>query len=865
MKVCLRPTPDQLSATNGIGRVVFAQYRYLPQYGIEFVREPNAADLCVGHTDYYDMPRLDVLHAHGLYWTGDIDSGKYDGYHLDANRHIVQAARMAHTITVPSQWVAMPFKRDMRINPIVIGHGIDFDQWQPADPGDFVLWNKNRPLDVCRPDAPYELARRGLNVVSTFGPEGVQWPQTLMVIGKQDEGAMRQFISQASVYLSTTKETFGIGTLEAMACGVPVVGWDYGGTADIVTSGHDGILVKPGDYDALYKAVLDAQKRRAELGKNARETARRYDWKYAIELYARLYEMVLQDIRQEKHGISVIITNYNYARFVGEAIKSVLAQTRPVDELIVVDDGSSDNSLQVIRETLSAAEPAAQCQVIAQANQGVAAARTAGIIAASQPFICCLDADDKLAPEFIATLLPAIQARRDLGIVYSGLTLFDYEKSWQAQGFPPPFDWGIQSTAHNPPSNCIPSACIFRKSMWYRAGPHRQEYAPGEDAEFWTRGLSTGFNAERVTDAGLFWYRLHGESATRRLKYKPIDDRLPWMNDKQYPFAAPAKFVPPVRSYSAPKVSIIIPVGPGHAQYVSDAIESVIAQTMREWECIVIDDTLDTEASWIVERYPFVTYLYDPAKRRTSAGAGAARNSGIAQAKAPFVLFLDADDILEPSALEEMLIAHVNSGGRYIYCDVLKLSQDGKSETLPAANYEQRIWQDDGLHSVTCLIPTAWARDTLFNATLKTWEEGDFFTRLAQAGCCGQRLERPLLIWREWTGRRHRSSKKQKQAALAHQKTLEGIEMSNCGCGPAGETIMEAKQALSGMTVRVETQTKQGEIQMEYVGDLWGPITFIGSKRREYRGGKDTEHKFVSVLPEDVKRLELSGQWKIAG
>ena len=61
IKVCMRPTPDQLSPTNGIGRVVNAQYRYLPQFGIEFVNDPREADLCVGHTDFYDLPRLDIL------------------------------------------------------------------------------------------------------------------------------------------------------------------------------------------------------------------------------------------------------------------------------------------------------------------------------------------------------------------------------------------------------------------------------------------------------------------------------------------------------------------------------------------------------------------------------------------------------------------------------------------------------------------------------------------------------------------------------------------------------------------------------------------------------------------------------------
>jgi glycosyltransferase involved in cell wall biosynthesis len=704
------------------------------------------------------------------------------------------------------------------------------------------------------------LAKRGIQVVSTYGPEGVTWPQTLMVIGKQDAVCMRDFVMQASVYLSTTKETFGIGTLEAMACGVPVVGWDYGGTSQIVTSGYDGILVKPGDYDALEAAVHEAKRRRIDFGKNARETARRYDWSNVIRQYARLYEMVLAQKRNEQHGVSVIVTNYNYGAFVGEAIKSVMLQTRPADEIIVVDDGSTDESPRIILATLQATQPNQKCQFITQANQGVAAARTAGIAASSQPYLVCLDADDRLAPEFIETLLPVIDARRDLGIVYSGITMFNDTDSWHNDGWPPPFDWDGQTMPHNPPSNCIPAACMFRKDMWYRAGPHRQEYAPGEDAEFWTRGLSVGFTAQRVTDAGLFWYRLHGESASRVKKYKAIDDRLPWMRDKQYPFAAPAK-VTPVRSYSDPKVSVIIPVGPGHENTVIDAIESLLAQTMREWECVVVDDTgLDSGLGmYLLGRYPFAKVLLN---QQAPGGPGLARNAGLEQAAAPLVVYLDADDMLVPTALEEMLIAHVNSGGRYIYTDTLRLSKDGTQETIKAADYKQHIWRDDGLHSVTALIPIEWARATRFNPKLKTWEEGDFYTRMAIAGYCGQHLERPLLIWRDWTGTRHAASKAKRAAALRHQKQFEGVEMGSCCGGDGGAAIIAAKEALSGMTIKA-APINTGLVRMEFIGDQFGPITFFGSKGKEYRGGKEIENHFAEVLAEDVKRLELSGKWQV--
>ena len=324
LKVKLLPAAPSIRPDNGIGRVLYAQIKYLPQFGIDLV--DGDSDLYVGHTQQFDMPRIDCLHLHGAYWLGDKDSGAYGSYNIEANRAIIAASRRARVITTPSEWVAMPWKRDMRINPIVIGHGIDFAEWHPGQPSGYALWAKNRAIDVCLPDAPYELAKRGVNVVSTFSPENVTIPQTLNVIGRQEPDDMRGYLMNADVYLATVKETFGIQTLEAMACGVPVVGWNFGGTAEIITNDYDGLLVKPYDYDALYNAVTEAKRRRAELGAHARETAAQYDWPIVIERYADLYRQIAEDIKADKHGVSIVITNHNYGQYVSDAIQSALAQ-----------------------------------------------------------------------------------------------------------------------------------------------------------------------------------------------------------------------------------------------------------------------------------------------------------------------------------------------------------------------------------------------------------------------------------------------------------------------------------------------------------------------------------------------------------
>lgn len=839
MKLCLRPRPSEIHPTNGIGRVLGAQYKHLPKFGFEIV-EDGEADLYIGHTTQGNMPRVDILQCHGMYWLGDKDSGDYGSFHMHANDDIIESVRKAKVVTVPSNWVGECFRRDMRIEPRVIGHGIDFAEWEPSkERGGYVLYAKNRVFDVCYPDAPYEMARRGLPVVSTFAPDGVAIPNSLQVIGRQDAATMKKWLREADVYLATTKETFGIQTLEAMACAVPIVGWDYGGTSDIVTSGYDGILVKPGDYDALFNACNEAYAKRAVLGAHARETAARYDWANVMEQYAELFVDTYESLQDERHGVSVVITTHNYARYVSEAVESVLTQTVKPVEVVVVDDGSTDN-------TLEALAPYGQSgvKVITQCNRGVAAARTVGIESTTQPYIICLDADDKLDSRYIETMLPAIDDKRDVGVVYSNLTLFtDNGEARESSGFPPAFDWETQAKPSNPPSNCIPSAAMFRREMWRRAGPHKQEYAPGEDAEFWTRGLSVGFKAIKVSGEGLIWYRMHGESASRRLKYKPIDDRLPWMRDRRYPLAAPSKYAPLVMSYSEPKVSIIVSVDANNETHLSDCIDSILGQTMREWELIIVNtfepSAGGTSCANIARHYPFIKYEY------ISSGIGYAFKTGLDMARAPLVMFMHAGDMLTNSALEEMLTAHVNNGGRYVYTDTLRMDTNGETKEELTRNYSQKVWREP-LHGAA-LIPTAWARKIGFKAGSRA-PLNDFYSRLAIGGGCGQRLGRALFINRSPI----------EKLSTKRIKELEQIKMAGC-CGGNGDALLAAKAALAGM---ISNPVEAGKVRLEYIGDNVGAITFFGKGTgRQYQGGRNEIEGFVDADESDIDFLLATGKW----
>jgi SAM-dependent methyltransferase len=113
------------------------------------------------------------------------------------------------------------------------------------------------------------------------------------------------------------------------------------------------------------------------------------------------------------HRISVVVNVYNQARFLGEALDSVMAQSHPADEIIVVDDGSTDAP-----QTVTDGYPG--IRLIRQPNQGLAAARNTGLNAATGELIVFLDADDKLLPNALMTGLAALVNKPDCAFAFGG-------------------------------------------------------------------------------------------------------------------------------------------------------------------------------------------------------------------------------------------------------------------------------------------------------------------------------------------------------------------------------------------------------------------------------------------------------------
>jgi glycosyltransferase involved in cell wall biosynthesis len=847
-KIAMYPLPSHAArdTTNSINQIVLKLQKYLPQFGYELTENPDEAVLIVGHAGQCgDQKYVDVAHSHGLYPTG---GGQSEHWHWMANQGVIHSLRTAKEITVPSEWVGDIIRRDMNVEPHVIGWAVDPLEWQPqTQHGNYVLWNKTRADAVCDPTPMLELATKAPQqlFLTTFG----QGTPNVKTIGRVPFEDMKRHVQNAQVYLATTRETWGIGTVEAMACGIPILGYKWGATADIVRHGIDGILVEPNDIQGLADGLAYCIKHRATLGANARKRALEFTWKQVAQRFAAVYDKALEPHKGVK--VSVVIPCYNYGKWVGEAISSALAQKTSFEyEILIVDDESTDDSREVIDQSVKnwhdyhfAHFPnVSRVERLSKHNGGVAQARNYGIERASGEYIVALDADDKLgSPDFLQTLADVMDEDRTLGIAFTSLQVISETGELAPAISAWPDGWDFDK--HVAGFNQVPTCCMFRKQAWARAGGYRTECIPAEDGNLWLRIGALGYRAEHVVKAGWFWYRDHANSLSKT-RPQPNWRNFAWVENGQRPFASQGRAPMgsfPVRNYDTPQVSIIIPVGKGHGDILRRALDSVEAQTERDWECIVVSDGADM---------PVNAYTWAKFANTACAGSGAAtaRNIGLKMARGQLVTFLDADDYLHPRFLEKTMQAYRRSG-RYIYTDWIALTKDGRTEMHQSENYDaQSIFRKASIHSINVLMRR---KDALavggFDESMMTWEDPDFFMKLATIGVCGERLAEPLVAYDYRTGTlREKALTIQGQLKemlyKRYMRYIEGMEAVCCQ-----DRLIKAQTRMIQQNNELAAFAKSGNVHpqfgrmmlVEYRGAGAGKevIGSVSGQRYQYREG----------------------------
>jgi glycosyltransferase involved in cell wall biosynthesis len=207
-------------------------------------------------------------------------------------------------------------------------------------------------------------------------------------------------------------------------------------------------------------------------------------------------------------AVSVIIPNFNRAQLIGETIECMLRQSLPPHEIIVVDDGSTDKSLEVIRSFGD------RVRVLCQTNSGPAVARNRGLDHATGDFIQFFDSDDLCSLNKIETQVIAL-IRSGADFAY-GPWLKTYFHGKHARYAEPVLQQGALPGRPSPLSCFLRGwvivfqCCLFKRSFLSRVGRYRPDLMPSEDSEFMFRMLKSGARAVHVCEA-LVLYRVHEE------------------------------------------------------------------------------------------------------------------------------------------------------------------------------------------------------------------------------------------------------------------------------------------------------------------------------------------------------------------
>ena len=205
--------------------------------------------------------------------------------------------------------------------------------------------------------------------------------------------------------------------------------------------------------------------------------------------------------------VSIIIPAYNAECWISDTIRSALSQTWPKKEIIIVDDGSTDNTLTAARRFESEI-----VKVVAQQNKGASAARNEGLRFAQGNYIQWLDADDLLAPDKISHQLKRINRGQDSRVLLTssfGTFFYCHERAnvsptalWRDLS---PVDWLFHKFTENAWMN--PAVWLVSRKLTEQAGPWNERLSRDDDGEYICRVVVASEKVQFIGE-GMSYYRV---------------------------------------------------------------------------------------------------------------------------------------------------------------------------------------------------------------------------------------------------------------------------------------------------------------------------------------------------------------------
>ncbi len=388
---------------------------------------------------------------------------------------------------------------------------------QAADPGIHLLWVGD--ID------PHVLAYLGAEIAAAetagsfhhrpYGADGADW------------------LACADVFLLTSREDpFPSVVLEAMSAGVPCVAFEEsGGAPDLLREYNAGCAVPLGDAAEMVRQMraLALQTRPDDHERLAQTARRHFSWDAYADRLLRLADPGTPEV-------SVVVPNYNYARYLEARLGSVFAQTHPVSEVIVLDDASTDDSAAVVRDVAAAAGRSVRWLANSSNSGSVFKQwRRAADLARSE-WIWIAEADDQADPGFLSALCRALADAPDAVLAFSdsravnagGAAMWPDHQGYYAQAGAPMLAQDGVFPAGDVLRGCLAarnlilnaSAVVWRRTALQQAlrrcGAELSAFTMAGDWRVYAEALSQGGTVAYVARP-LNTHRRHAASVTHRL------------------------------------------------------------------------------------------------------------------------------------------------------------------------------------------------------------------------------------------------------------------------------------------------------------------------------------------------------------
>lgn len=226
--------------------------------------------------------------------------------------------------------------------------------------------------------------------------------------------------------------------------------------------------------------------------------------------------------------LSIIIPAYNAELYLKNTIDSVLCQSFQNFDIVIINDGSTDNTLEIIK---AASKNDSRIKYKTIPNSGVSNARNEGLKSAKSKYVLFLDADDLLSTNFLQDRITFLEAHQEYSICGSTISTFTNESEHILTAMNAPNGNGLRNILlYDPTVASIPSNLIIRADKIKIKGiKFRSSLNSTADKFFLLELFNAGFKSKSIEGSPLY-YRIHGNSMSQKISKKLFDDNLNYFN-----------------------------------------------------------------------------------------------------------------------------------------------------------------------------------------------------------------------------------------------------------------------------------------------------------------------------------------------